>query len=110
MEPKGVPLKEAKAPVLMTRAELLSYITHLEQKCVFLNAEVRKTESNAVLCIATLVHNAGGEVAILPAQIVEVQQMQFSRSFRQEDSAAVFRVRARPEEPAPEAPFASDGL
>lgn len=110
--------KEGTAPVLMTRAELLSYITNLEQKCIFLNAEVRKTEANAVMCIAAMTLIAGGEVAITPADIERVKPMQFARSLRKEDSAAIFRVREKPPEvlaeeaaaAAAEPPFTPDGL
>lgn len=108
--------KEGTPPVLMTRAELLSYVTMLEQKCEFLNAEVRKTEGNAVMCIAAMTLIAGGEVVITPADIERVKPMQFARSMRTEDNAAIFRVREKPPEVVAEEaaaaaqPFTPDGL
>lgn len=98
---------DTKLPEEMSKNELLRYAKMLEQKVVFLNAEVRKTEANAVITVAALVLQAGGQVVVTQETITRVHTMQFAREARADDSAVVFRVREKPEtEPG----FTPDGL
>ena len=94
--------KPATAVEKMSREELLAYIKMLEDqvrhdgaKIQFLNATVRKLESDAVVTIAALVHQMGDEAIVMPSVIEELKDWQIGRTTR-DDGASVFRVKKKP--------------
>lgn len=86
---------DTKLPSEMSRSELLRHCDMLTQKVVFLNAEVRKAEANAVQTVGALVHAAGGEVTIDNALVLLLPEIQLART-PQPDGSVVFKTRLKP--------------
>ena len=116
-------MSTTRLPEQMTRDQLLELVKFLtkqvkndDAKIEFLNATVRRLEADAVVTIAALVQQMGGEAIVMANVVEERRDYQIARTNRAEDNATIFRVAKKPapEPPPAEGPpmekFVPDGL
>lgn len=85
----------SKVPQDMTRLELLAYSRMLEQQVEFLNATVRRTEADAVVTIAALVHKLGDEVTVTQAEALDMSNFQIASTADPVALSRTFSVRRK---------------
>ena len=103
--------KVARVPEDMTRLELLAYCRMLEQQVEFLNASVRRTEADAVITIAALVHKLGGKAAVTQEEALDMPNFEIASGVDPVTRARTFRVRRKGQEDVDlSAPFAEAKL